>query len=120
MGFLTGSAYEFDARAVVATDLDSDGKPDLLVSKYDTQKFNSQLYVLKNQLDGQRNWVGVRLQDEPGRSVIGAVVKVRAGGRTQSRQIVTGDSLTAQHPAQLHFGLGELDAVVSIEVRWPD
>jgi hypothetical protein len=120
VSFLTGSAYEFDARAVVATDLDMDGKPDLLVSKYDTRKFNFQLYGLKNQFAEERNWVGVRLQDEPGRPVIGAVVKVRAGGRTQSRQIVTGDSLTAQHPAILHFGLGKLDAVVNIEVRWQD
>lgn len=120
VGFLTGSAFEFDARAVVATDLDADGKPDLLVSKYDTKNFNFKLHILKNQYASGRNWVGVRMQDAPGRSVIGAVVTIRAGGRNQSRQIVTGDSLTAQHPAQVHFGLGDLDAVVSIEVRWPD
>lgn len=120
VGFLAGVAYEFDARAVVATDLDMDGKPDLLVSRYDTKTFNSQLQIALNQQEFSRNWIGVRLQDQPGRSVIGAVVKIRAGGRTQTRQIVTGDSFTSQHPSHLHFGLGELDAVVSIEVRWPD
>ena len=120
VGFLSGTAYEFDARAVVATDLDMDGKTDLLVSKYDTQNFNFQLQIAKNQFPLQRNWIGFRLQDEPGRSVIGAVVTIRAGGRMQYRQIVTGDSMIAQHPAQVHFGLGNLDAVVSVEVRWPD
>ena len=46
-------------------------------------------------------------KDAPGLSVLGAVVTVTAGGRTWSRQIVTGDSFTAQHPPQVHFGLGE-------------
>ena len=48
------------------------------------------------------------------------MVTVTAGGRTWSRQIVTGDSFTAQHPPQVHFGLGEVKKVERIDVRWPN
>ena len=120
VGFLTGSAFEFDARAVLATDLDADGRTDLLVGRYDTATYAFQLHVLRNQSETTGNWVGVRLKDAPGRSVLGAVVTVTAGGRTWSRQIVTGDSFTAQHPPQVHFGLGEVKKVERIDVRWPN
>ena len=34
--------------------------------------------------------------------------------------VVTGDSWEAQHPFTAHFGLGDVTAVDSLEVRWPD
>jgi hypothetical protein len=33
---------------------------------------------------------------------------------------LTGDSLAAQHPFTAHFGFGKIEAVDSLEVRWPD
>ena len=47
-------------------------------------------------------------------------MRVVAGERTWSRQLVTGDSFTAQHPATVHFGLGNLNAVGQLEVVWPN
>lgn len=120
VSFLTGSAFEFDARAVVATDLDMDGRVDLLVSSYDTQTLGFRLHILRNQYPDVGNWIGVRLVDVPGRSVIGAKVKVSSGGRIWTRQVVTGDSFTAQHPAILHFGLGEHSTIDRLEIRWQD
>ena len=35
-------------------------------------------------------------------------------------QVVTGDSYRAQHANQKHFGLGVVDKVEKIEVRWPN
>ncbi|NQY91636.1 MAG: ASPIC/UnbV domain-containing protein, partial [Deltaproteobacteria bacterium] len=34
-------------------------------------------------------------------------------------RIVTGDSFSAQHALQKHFGLGSLQSVSAIEVKWP-
>jgi len=45
---------------------------------------------------------------------------VTAGGRRQILPVVTGDSLRAQHANQKHFGLGTVDKVEAIEVRWPN
>jgi hypothetical protein len=116
--FLAGMAHEYDARAVIATDLDLDGNPDLLVGRYDTSTYAFRLHIYRNQGDFGRNWVGVRLEDAPGRTTPGAVVTAKAGGKTWTRQVVTGDSFTAQHPAQVHFGLGKASALDSLEVRW--
>ncbi len=120
VAFLTGSALEFDARSVVATDLDANGRVDLLVVRYDTQTYGFQLHVLRNQSGTPGNWIGVRLQDQAGRSVLGAQVTIKAGERSWVRQVVTGDSFTAQHPSILHFGLGGTMQVDFLEVRWPD
>jgi hypothetical protein len=97
-----------------------DGRVDLLVSSYDTQTHGFRLHILRNQCPGVGNWIGVRLVDVPGRSVIGARVKVSSGGRIWTRQVVTGDSFTAQHPAIVHFGLGEHSTIDRLEIRWQD
>jgi hypothetical protein len=46
------------------------------------------------------------------------VATVRAGGQTRRQWLLSGDSYSAQHPSTLHFGLGTVEAVDSIEVRW--
>ena len=38
----------------------------------------------------------------------------------QIGRVVTGDSFLAQHPARLHFGLGETSQVDLVEIFWPD
>ncbi|MCH2060752.1 MAG: CRTAC1 family protein [Verrucomicrobiales bacterium] len=120
LAFLLDAAKEFDARAVVGADLDVDGRPDLLVVEYDAKARHQRLHVLHNQVKGSGNWIGFHVPDFPGLPANGAVVRVVAGERTWSRQLVTGDSFTAQHPATVHFGLGNLSAVGQLEVVWPN
>ena len=116
--FLNGVAPEYDARAVIATDLDLDGRPDLVVGRYNTRTYAFHLYIYRNQSTHPGNWVGIRLKDAPGRTTPGAVITAKSGGRTWTRLIVTGDSFTSQHPAQVHFGLGAAQSIDSLEVRW--
>ena len=121
IAFLLGVAFEYDGRAVVADDIDGDGRVDLLVVEYKTQGHNNDTYTLhvyQNQLNQVGNWIGIRLPDEPDFSPIGAVVKINTDDGTQMDQIVTGDSFSSQHPATVHFGIGNLTNVNSIEVRW--
>jgi hypothetical protein len=49
------------------------------------------------------------------RDAYGARVTIRAGGRTQLRELHT----SPVDPQPLHFGLGTATAVDEIEVRWP-
>ncbi|MGE0758855.1 MAG: CRTAC1 family protein [Pirellulaceae bacterium] len=118
-GFLMGVADEFDTRAVVGNDIDSDGRVDLLVVESPRGR-PSVLHVLRNNLDGPNRWIGVRLIDQPGHSPLGARVTLTTSSGSRIAQVVAGDSFTAQHPAAVHFGLGGLDRVEQIEVRWQD
>ncbi len=64
----------------------------------------------------QRHWIVVRLRGAIShRDAYGARVTIRAGGRTQLRELHT----SPVDPQPLHFGLGTATAVDEIEVRWP-
>ena len=55
---------------------------------------------------------------------IGARVKVTTGKRTQAPhvqmdEVHSGTSVMSQSDLRLHFGLGKVETVDSIEVKWP-
>jgi hypothetical protein len=61
------------------------------------------------------------LEVPPGTATpIGATVTVKVGGRTQRRDLASGDSFMSSHDPRLHFGLGAADRADAVEVRWPD
>ena len=125
VAFLFGVAFEYDGRAVVADDLDGDGRPDLLVVEFQSGGGSGNdafvLHVYRNRLEEAGNWIGVRLRESgPGRSPIGATVTVRTPAGAQMTRVVTGDSFSAQHPTTVHFGLGNRTEIDAIEVLWPN
>ncbi len=65
------------------------------------------------------NYLNVRLEGtDSNRDAIGARLVLRAGGRDQHR-LVSGGSGFGCMPYEQHFGLGELEEVDRLEVRWP-
>ncbi len=119
VAFLLGTAFEFDSRAVVAADVNIDGRPDLLVVQYDAKERQQRLFVMRNQIQTKGNWIGLHIPDQPGLPANGATIQLHTGNRNDVRQLVTGDSFTAQHPATAHFGLGENQVVDKLVIRWP-
>ncbi len=123
IGFLLGVAFQYDSRSVVGGDLDGDGRPDLIVAEYRFvgRGFELELHVYQNILPTGNHWVGFHLQSgRPGRTPIGAKVKLTTATGTQLGRVVTGDSFLAQHPATVHFGLGQETEVLRAEITWPD
>jgi hypothetical protein len=135
VGFLFGVGFEFDSRSAASEDLDRDGRPELLVVENQAlygrgrdgravQILRQTLHVLANQFESPdvQHWIGVRLR--PGKNgtwpPIGAHVTVRTGKQTQIARAVTGDSLYCQHAPNFVFGLGPVDKVDAIEIRWPN
>jgi enediyne biosynthesis protein E4 len=122
IGHLMGIGLEVDSRNVAADDLDGDGRVDLVFTTFETWPEERQtLQVYRNKLPSAKNWIGVRLREEGGgTSPVGAQVFLRHRDGVTFRPIVTGDSHRTQHATVVHFGLGRLEAVEQVEVRWAD
>ena len=118
VAFLLGVSHEFDSRIVVSTDLDADGRPDIIVAEVQADE-NWVLHLIENNWETPGNWIGIQLRGEPGISPLGAVVSVKAGDRIWSQPVVSGDSFATQHPAIIHFGLGNKTHVDSATIQWP-
>ena len=121
--FLFDIAFEFDARGVISEDFDNNGFMDLLVVQYKNAPLEGEtLYILQNTHSTQsnkNNWIGVRLQEEgDGISPLGAKVTIDTGERKFQKQITNGRFYGVQHANQLHFGLGDIEKIDAIEVRW--
>jgi hypothetical protein len=122
IGYLMGVGLEQDCRNVVTDDLDGDGRVDLLVTTFEVWPEAKQtLQVFLNTLDNTGNWIGFQFQEEgKGVSPIGARVVLHRDDASTLRQIVTGDSHRSQHANTVHFGLGRIDGVSGVEIRWID
>ena len=119
MAFAMGAAFERDTRHVATADVNSDGRPDLILSFRDAIHGTESIHVFRNDFRTQNHWVGVRVAGARGVSPLGAKVTcVARSGRRQVAQIVTGDSYRVQHPPVCHFGLGADDAIEFVEIRW--
>ncbi len=106
-GFAAGAVVH---DSPVYTDLDGDGKSDLL---WTTSTATGYLLLNEGNLNHSIDLI-VRGKAS-NRSALGARVQVNAGGVTQYRQVL------AQHgqPSTLHFGLGQ-EASAKVTVQWPD
>lgn len=118
---LMGLSIESDCRSVVSTDLDLDGRADLLVVEKesgDDRQRDGQIRLIRNLTPQGNNWIGLHLNVQVGRPIWGARVRVhQVDGVTQELPVVTGDSWKAQHGTSLHFGLGK-NKVAQLEVIW--
>ena len=121
IAYLMGVAFEYDARSVVTEDIDKDGRPDLLVVEHIAEGLNKtkyRLHIYRNALSNAGHWVGVELSDSTDHSTIGANVEVITKTGKQFNRIVTGDSFSSQHSANVHFGLGNQVEIDEIRVTW--
>ena len=121
VAFLLGVADQFDSRSAVSTDLDRDGRVDLLVTEH-LGLDGETLHIYRNRLETGNAWIGVELRDQGNGvpSPVGASVTVYTTGGIQIGRVVTGETLMGQHAMTLHFGLGKGEQVKTIEVRWPN
>jgi len=104
---------------VVTDDFDGDGKMDLLLTTLEVWPAEKQaVRLFRNAIPDAGNWIGFRLREEVGNSPIGARVTLRHAGGAAVGQIVTGDSYRSQHANTIHFGLGQVARVDSVEIRW--
>jgi len=106
-----------DAKALVVTDFDQDGWPDLFVTRN-----NGRTLALRNQgIEGHHSFA-VALRGPVGNpTAVGARVTVTmTDGKIQSAEVHAGSGYLSQSTASLFFGFIDHNLPKSITVRWPD
>jgi hypothetical protein len=76
--------------------------------------------LLKNEGGNKKNWIKVKLLGTKcNRTAIGARVRVIAGKHIQMDEVNSGTSVMSQSDLRLHFGVGKIETIDAIEVKWP-
>jgi len=115
IGESAGVANDSDGRGVGVGDFNDDGRLDFYQGN---ARQASLLYMGTTPNPG--HWVELRLVGSTvNRNAIGARVYVRAGGESWMRELNGGNGYSSQSTFRLHFGLGSLDRVDTVEIRWP-
>jgi len=114
-----GAALESTGLGTGATvaDLDGDGMLELLVCHGEAAAQPLTLYKVPANGNGYLRVAPLTRFGAPAR---GAVVTLRAGERRMWRAICGGSGYLCQMEPVAHFGLGGLDAVDEVNIRWPD
>ena len=104
------------SRGAAFADYDNDGRLDVAVSNK-----NQAAQVLLNRIPRKGRWVKIDLRaDAPNHFAVGARLHVRAAGRTHIREIHAGTSYCSGSDYVVHVGLGDVEQIDEVEVRWPD
>ena len=51
---------------------------------------------------------------------IGARIRINTNGLTQTSEVISVSSYLVSNDIRLHFGLGNVDVVEEVNIRWPD
>ena len=103
------------ARGVAFADVDDDGDSDAIIID-----IGERPRLLENRSARNGHWIGIRTIGKwSNRDGYGARITVRAGKQTWTREMRTPNGLYSAHDPRLIIGLGRIDAVDEVEIRWP-
>jgi len=113
---LIGLDFPEDGRAFVLSDLDHDGRLELIIKNRNAP----QVRILRNVAKALGRSIVFRLQGRnSNRDAIGAAITVETEDRRQTRYLQAGSGFLAQHTKELVFGVGESLHPIRATVRWP-
>ena len=118
---LLGIDFDDDARAVATVDWDHDGDLDLWV----TNRTSPRVRLLRNNHPHHGKSLLIRLIGNgttTNKDAVGARISLSLegqGGLQQIRTVRAGEGFLAQSSSWIHFGLGEIERAVSVQIAWP-
>jgi hypothetical protein len=114
------------SRGLAAGDIDRDGdldililnvleKPDLLINETET----SNHWIVVRAVGAARGLSKSGNPNVSNRDGVGARIQIKAGGRSQVRDVRSSASYMSANPREIHFGLGSQNRVDEILITWP-
>jgi enediyne biosynthesis protein E4 len=103
------------SRGLAVADFWNDGRLSVVITN-----MNGKPSLLVNDVRSQNHWAAFKLiGTHANRDAIGAHVTLKAGKRTWVDEVRSGSSYNSNSDMRLHFGLGALTSIESVQVRWP-
>ncbi len=109
---VSGLDFADDGRAFAVTDIDGDGRPDLILKS----RLAPQVRVLQNDCSEGNHSIAFELRGtQSNRDAIGARIEVDG----QTKWLEAGSGFLSQHSKRLIFGLGANQTVKEVRITWP-
>jgi len=110
-----GISERFSSRGAAFGDYNNNGNMDVLVLN-----MNDPPSLLRNEGGNKQNWIKLKLiGTKCNRTAIGARARVVTGRHARMDEVHSGASVMSQSDLRLHFGLGKVETIDLIEVKWP-
>ena len=110
-----GITERHSSRGAAFGDYDNDGAMDILILN-----MNELPSLLHNVGGNKQNWIKLKLiGTKCNRTAIGARARVITGKHIQMDEVHSGTSVMSQNDLRLHFGVGTVDTIDAVEVKWP-
>ncbi len=114
-----GMVSGFYSWAVAWSDYDKDGFLDVLVGNRSGNNLPINNVLYKNSSNGN-NWINLKLTGKnSNRSAIGTNVRIKTGGKLQSRTIQASTGTNSQNSLNVHFGIGKSEKIDTMLIEWP-
>ena len=110
-------------RATIFGDYDNDGKIDFYVVNNGEESYDDDSDrhgVLFHNESTSGSWLKVKLRGTiSNRDAFGTKLKLTSGDTTQIREHVSGEGYFSSNAQEVHFGLGDAEAIDSLTITWP-
>lgn len=99
-------------------DYDNDGDSDVLVSQTNDHPFFYENKIINGNATNEPHWANIRLEGTvSNRDGLGSYLKIWSGGHLQNR-LYYGAGFLSQSLQAVHFGLGNVTIIDSLEITW--
>jgi hypothetical protein len=103
------------SRGLAVGDLWNDGRLSVVITN-----MNAKPSLLVNDIHNSNHWIALKLiGTRSNRDAIGARITLKAGKRTWVDEVRSGSSYNSNSDMRVHFGLGALAKIDSLQIRWP-